>query len=140
MEESSTVMRRLNRFEYVNTLRDLLGVNTEHFDPTADFPADATSICRTFISEAKPDFLRSATILASSVSGVSLILGSQWLHSVATQKSPLNLSRLFTVHLEGFEPSTSGFVVRCSIQLSYRCLMFFRAFVHWSTPYCTPAS
>ena len=39
---TSTVMRRLNRFEYVNTLRDLLGMHTEFHDPTADFPADAT--------------------------------------------------------------------------------------------------
>ena len=38
---TSTVMRRLNRFEYVNTLRDLLGLHTEFFDPAADFPADA---------------------------------------------------------------------------------------------------
>ena len=37
----STVMRRLNRFEYVNTLRDLLGTHPEFFDPTGDFPADA---------------------------------------------------------------------------------------------------
>ena len=37
----STVMRRLNRFEYLNTLRDLLGIHTEFFDPTSDFPADA---------------------------------------------------------------------------------------------------
>lgn len=36
----STVMRRLNRFEYVNTLRDLLGVHTESFDATFDFPED----------------------------------------------------------------------------------------------------
>lgn len=39
---TSTVMRRLNRFEYVNTLRDLLGMHTEFLDPTGDFPADAT--------------------------------------------------------------------------------------------------
>ena len=38
---ASTVMRRLNRFEYVNTLRDLLGLHTDAFDPTGDFPADA---------------------------------------------------------------------------------------------------
>ncbi|MHC4995672.1 MAG: DUF1587 domain-containing protein, partial [Planctomycetota bacterium] len=38
---ATTVMRRLNRFEYVNTLRDLLGVDTQAFDPTGDFPADA---------------------------------------------------------------------------------------------------
>jgi hypothetical protein len=30
-------MRRLNRFEYRNTIRDLMGVS---FDPAADFPAD----------------------------------------------------------------------------------------------------
>lgn len=35
------VMRRLTRFEYRNTLRDLLGVEfTFQFDPTTDFPAD----------------------------------------------------------------------------------------------------
>ena len=39
---SATMMRRLNRFEYRNTLRDLLGLHTEFFDPTADFPVDAT--------------------------------------------------------------------------------------------------
>lgn len=38
---SATMMRRLNRFEYRNTLRDLLGLHTESFDPTADFPVDA---------------------------------------------------------------------------------------------------
>ncbi|MEK0426244.1 MAG: hypothetical protein RJB11_2335 [Planctomycetota bacterium] len=30
-------MRRLNRFEYKNTIRDLIGVD---FDPTSDFPSD----------------------------------------------------------------------------------------------------
>ena len=38
---ATTTLRRLNRFEYVNTLRDLLGLHTEAFDPTSDFPADA---------------------------------------------------------------------------------------------------
>ncbi len=38
---STTVMRRLNRFEYVNTLRDLLGLHPGFFDLTGDFPADA---------------------------------------------------------------------------------------------------
>ncbi|MGI9473797.1 MAG: DUF1592 domain-containing protein [Rubripirellula sp.] len=38
----STVLRRLNRFEYVNTMRDLLRIDTSSFDPTGDFPADAT--------------------------------------------------------------------------------------------------
>ena len=38
----ATVMRRLNRYEYVNTLRDLLGLRREFFDFTADFPIDAT--------------------------------------------------------------------------------------------------
>ncbi len=32
--------RRLNRYEYRNTIRDLLGVNVESFDPTTSFPAD----------------------------------------------------------------------------------------------------
>lgn len=32
--------RRLTRYEYRNTIRDLLGVNVESFDPTASFPAD----------------------------------------------------------------------------------------------------
>lgn len=36
----STVMRRLNRDEYDNTLRDLLGVHAEAFEVTADFPRD----------------------------------------------------------------------------------------------------
>ena len=39
---SNTRMRRLNRFEYVNTLRDLLGLPREFFDFTSDFPLDAT--------------------------------------------------------------------------------------------------
>ena len=39
---AATTMRRLNRFEYTNTLRDLLGLHTESLDPTSDFPADAT--------------------------------------------------------------------------------------------------
>lgn len=38
----STMMRRLNRFEYVNTMRDLLGLHAGFFDSTSDFPADAT--------------------------------------------------------------------------------------------------
>jgi hypothetical protein len=38
---ATTVMRRLNRYEYVNTLRDLIGIHPEFFDPTTDFPADA---------------------------------------------------------------------------------------------------
>lgn len=32
--------RRLNRQEYRNTIRDLLGVNIDSFDPTSSFPAD----------------------------------------------------------------------------------------------------
>lgn len=32
--------RRLNRYEYRNTIRDLLGVNVDSFDPTTSFPAD----------------------------------------------------------------------------------------------------
>lgn len=38
---ATTTLRRLNRFEYSNTLRDLLGLHTESFDLTSDFPADA---------------------------------------------------------------------------------------------------
>ncbi|MDB4423022.1 DUF1592 domain-containing protein [Rhodopirellula sp.] len=38
---STTILRRLNRFEYVRTIRDLLGVDIESFDPTGDFPPDA---------------------------------------------------------------------------------------------------
>lgn len=37
----STVMRRLNRFEYLNTLRDLLQLPPAFFDRTSDFPVDA---------------------------------------------------------------------------------------------------
>ena len=35
-----TVLRRLNKFEYTNTISDLLGLNTESWNPAADFPAD----------------------------------------------------------------------------------------------------
>ncbi len=35
-----TVLRRLNKFEYANTVSDLLGLNTESWNPAADFPAD----------------------------------------------------------------------------------------------------
>lgn len=38
----TTIMRRLNRFEYVNTMRDLLGLRQEFFATTSDFPVDAT--------------------------------------------------------------------------------------------------
>ena len=38
----TTMMRRLNRFEYVNTMCDLLGLRREFFSFTSDFPADAT--------------------------------------------------------------------------------------------------
>ncbi|MDC0288638.1 DUF1592 domain-containing protein [Rubripirellula sp.] len=40
-KSSTTVLRRLNRFEYVRTIRDLLGADIESFDPTGDFPPDA---------------------------------------------------------------------------------------------------
>ncbi len=33
-------IRRLTRYEYLYTIRDLLGVNVESFDPTNDFPPD----------------------------------------------------------------------------------------------------
>ena len=35
-----TVLRRLNKFEYSNTISDLLGLNTESWNPAADFPTD----------------------------------------------------------------------------------------------------
>ncbi len=38
----TTMMRRLNRFEYVNTMCDLLGLRREFFSFTSDFPSDAT--------------------------------------------------------------------------------------------------
>ena len=39
-KSSSTVMRRLTRYEYNHTIRDLLGVDTEAADMTRLFPAD----------------------------------------------------------------------------------------------------
>ncbi|HEV7405613.1 MAG TPA: DUF1592 domain-containing protein [Chthoniobacteraceae bacterium] len=36
----STVLRRLNRVEYRNTIRDLLSLNLGSFDPTREFPDD----------------------------------------------------------------------------------------------------
>lgn len=38
-----TVLRRLNRREYINTIGDLCGVNMTMFDPTRKFPRDRTS-------------------------------------------------------------------------------------------------
>jgi hypothetical protein len=38
-----TVLRRLNRREYRNTIRDLLGIDMTMFDPTIEFPADNLS-------------------------------------------------------------------------------------------------
>jgi hypothetical protein len=35
-----TVLRRLNRREYINTVADLLGLNMTMFDPTTNFPRD----------------------------------------------------------------------------------------------------
>lgn len=40
---SQTVMRRLNHYQYLNTIRDLLAINTSVFDPTGSFPDDETS-------------------------------------------------------------------------------------------------
>lgn len=37
---SQVSFRRLNRYEYLNTIRDLCGVNIESFDPTVNFPSD----------------------------------------------------------------------------------------------------
>ena len=38
--KNSLTFRRLNRYEYRNTIRDLCGVNIQSFDPTTKFPAD----------------------------------------------------------------------------------------------------
>ena len=35
-----TVLRRLNKFEYTNTISDLFGLNTDSWNPATDFPAD----------------------------------------------------------------------------------------------------
>ena len=37
-----TVLRRINRREYLNTVSDLFDLNTQHCDPTSNFPADQT--------------------------------------------------------------------------------------------------
>jgi hypothetical protein len=39
---AQTVLRRLNRREYINTVGDLLGLNMTMFDPTTKFPRDQT--------------------------------------------------------------------------------------------------
>ena len=39
-EESGTNLRRLTRYEYLYTIRDLCGVNIDSFDPTSAFPPD----------------------------------------------------------------------------------------------------
>ena len=38
--EGQTLLRRLNRREYLNSLRDLLGMGIRTFDPTSKFPRD----------------------------------------------------------------------------------------------------
>ncbi len=39
-EEEQTLIRRLNAVEYRNTIRDLLHLNVDSFDPTGEFPPD----------------------------------------------------------------------------------------------------
>ena len=39
----STVLRRLNRHEYINTVGDLFGLNMAAFDPTTKFPRDQSA-------------------------------------------------------------------------------------------------
>ncbi len=39
-EKETTGLRRLNGFQYRNTIRDLLGLKLDSFDPTASFPSD----------------------------------------------------------------------------------------------------
>ena len=43
----STVLRRLNRREYLNTIGDLFGLNMAAFDPTTTFPRDQAEEHRT---------------------------------------------------------------------------------------------
>ena len=40
-QKTETVLRRLNRREYLNTIRDLFGFDMTMFDPTIGFPEDA---------------------------------------------------------------------------------------------------
>ena len=40
--KSETVLRRLNRFEYMQTMSSLLKVNIDSFDPSDLFPKDTT--------------------------------------------------------------------------------------------------
>ena len=49
---SETVIRRLNRREYRNSMRDLLGLGELTIDPTQDFPADESDHGFTNIGEA----------------------------------------------------------------------------------------
>ncbi len=39
-QKETTGLRRLNSFQYRNTLSDLLGLNMESFDPTSSFPSE----------------------------------------------------------------------------------------------------
>ena len=50
---SETILRRLTRFEYNNTMRDLLGVNPEISDATTQFPMDQEKHGFTNIGEAQ---------------------------------------------------------------------------------------
>ena len=40
LEKPQAVLRRLDRTEYLHSIRDLLGIDVGLFDPTLDFPAD----------------------------------------------------------------------------------------------------
>ncbi|MGK0238545.1 MAG: hypothetical protein ACI92G_002011, partial [Candidatus Pelagisphaera sp.] len=40
VEQESTGLRRMNSFQYRNTLRDLLGLDMSSFDPTESFPSE----------------------------------------------------------------------------------------------------
>lgn len=40
VEKETTGLRRMNSFQYRNTLRDLLGLDMSSFDPTESFPSD----------------------------------------------------------------------------------------------------
>jgi len=39
-QKESTGLRRMNRFQYRNTIQELLGLNMDSFDPTSSFPSE----------------------------------------------------------------------------------------------------
>jgi len=64
-----TVLRRLNRVEYRNSLRDLLGIDTTLFDPTEGFPPDETEDGFDNVGEA---LVTSSTLLEQCLTAADL--------------------------------------------------------------------